>query len=73
MGTIKADLVKGVFVVNGKEESVQIVRNAMIRDQHVAAMNGDSMHLCEISEALDTMKWISAAHESMRTCSWVNT
>lgn len=72
MGTLRADLVKGVFALNDEEVCVPVVRDSMIQVQHIAAMNGDLTHLCTLADARYTMQWIDAAHESMRTSNWVN-
>ncbi|MCT4626532.1 Gfo/Idh/MocA family oxidoreductase [Halodesulfovibrio sp.] len=71
MGTIHVDLIKGVFSINGKEELVPVVRDSMIRDQHLAAMHQETSMLCTLEDAMATMRWIEAAHESLRTTHWV--
>lgn len=72
MGTVHADLIKGTISLNGEEQHVPVVRDAMIRDQHLAALHQDTTMLCTLAEAMNTMRWIEAAHESMHTLNWVN-
>jgi len=71
-GTMKVDLIKGVLVEDNQETNIPIVRDSMIRAQHEAAMKGDTTCLCTLKEALCTMRWIDAAHESLKSGGWVN-
>lgn len=71
-GTVRADLVEGVLAINGKVEKIAPVRDAMIRDQHVAAMLGDDARLCSYATAMDTLRWIEAAQVSLRDGRWMD-
>ncbi len=70
-GTIKADLLKGHMVTDTGEESVIVERDDMIRNQHLAVINLDQKYLCNLEDAMSTLRLIDAAHESMRNSCWV--
>ena len=71
-GTLDADLVAGTLAVNGRADTFAVDRDAMFRDQHAAAMSGGDPRLCTWESAMTTLRWIEAAHVSMRERRWVD-
>ncbi len=71
-GTATADLIAGTLSINGEVMSFKLGRDAMIRDQHVAATSRANAHtVCTLAEAQTTMQWIDAAHRSMIEQRWI--
>ncbi len=64
-GTLKADLVKGTLAINGDEQQVVVERDAMMRQQHLAAMSGADPRACDAATALSTVRWVDAIHQSL--------
>ncbi len=64
-GTLHADLVKGTLEVNGDTLQVDVARDAMMRDQHLAAMSGNDRRSCDTAAAMSTMRWVDAIHRSL--------
>lgn len=71
-GTLNADLVAGTMSINGNNRCFNLVRDTMIREQHLAAMSGRNDHAtCSLGDARTTMEWIDALHLSLVEQRWV--
>lgn len=71
-GTATADLIASTLSINGEEMSFQFDRDALIREQHVAAMSHTNVHkVCTLDEAQTTMQWIDAIHRSLIEQRWI--
>lgn len=72
-GTLRADLVAGTVSIDGNLRRFDIVRDAMIREQHRAIMSGlGDNAACTLDEARATMQWIDALHLSLAEHRWVS-
>lgn len=69
--TYKADLVNGLFDINGEQEKFQIERDYTYKMQHLAIINSNYEDLCRINSGLTVMEIIEAAEKSVSQKVWV--
>jgi predicted dehydrogenase len=66
--TVRADLIKGLFEIDGSvEETVTVERNHSYLEEHRAMLSGDFKSLCSLSEGLEVLKTIEAAERAAAT------
>lgn len=70
-GTLQANFATGTLGINGQTETIAVERDAMFRAQLAAAIAGGDGRLCRWESAMDTVRWVDAAHRSIRECRWI--
>ncbi len=69
--TVRVDLIRGIFDLDGAEETITVERDATYRAEHQAMLAGDSEGLCSLAEAMETLITIEAAEQAAITHSWM--
>lgn len=69
--TVRVDLIRGIFDVDGAQETMAVERDATYRAEHQAMLTGDSKGLCSIADAMETLITIETAERAASTHTWV--
>ncbi|MBT9493234.1 MAG: Gfo/Idh/MocA family oxidoreductase [Paucibacter sp.] len=69
--TYEADLVSNKIFIDKTEETFNVQRDDTYRSMHAALLRGEFESLCSLSEALSTLKLISASRQSATNQEWV--
>jgi predicted dehydrogenase len=69
--SVRADLVGGVFEVDGVQEKREVSCDATYRAEHQAMLAANGEGLCNAAEALETLTTIEAAERAASTHTWV--
>ena len=69
--TFKADLVKGMVSIDGKEEGYAAERDFTYREQHRAVILKKNDNLCFVKDALEVVRVVDAVEKAARQKKWV--
>lgn len=69
--TIKVDLVKGLFELDGVVKNYMVSRDTTYRLQHQAVLEDDCRWLCSVDEGIEVMKIIKAAENAAKLRMWI--
>jgi predicted dehydrogenase len=69
--SIKLDLIKGTFQLNGEGDEVKLSRNDTYRAQHEAIINESIDSLCSLEEGMDRLHLIDLAEQAVEKKVWV--
>jgi len=67
----RADLVNGVFEIDGEGESVPVVRDQTYRAEHQAMLGEEDSMLCTLNEGLNVLATIAAIEQANCEHRWV--
>jgi predicted dehydrogenase len=70
--SVRVDLIKGHFEIDGKQESFLLERDQAYQAEHNAMIAGDLSILCSPEEGMEVMATIAAAEGAARERTWVS-
>ncbi len=69
--TVRVDLIKNTFTIDGVQESVAVARDDTYRAEHQAILAGNAEGLCTLEEAMETLTTIEAAEHAAASHTWI--
>ncbi len=70
--SVRVDLIKGIFEVDGEQEDCQLERDHTYRAEHHAMIAGDLSVHCSLEEGMEVMAAITAAEEAAQERTWIH-
>jgi predicted dehydrogenase len=70
--SIKADLIRNIFEIDGKVSEFKVERNLTYTIQHNAILNGDYSTACTLKQGMDVLNLIYAAESASKQQKWNN-
>lgn len=69
--SVWVDLSRGIYEIDGHNDTVTLERDATYREEHRAMLDGDPSTLCSFEEALEVMSTIEAAERAAARREWI--